>query len=369
MDHARTPALDAIASRANSVSTAWSSSTWTVPSMISMFTGMPVRQHGWNREPGNVRTFPKVPPAPMLAEVMRHKGYETTALVANDFVDPDLGFSRGFDTWRKTLDSQAPARVATEVAGWAPGSRHFLYVHLLGPHSPLHPSEAAREHHGVDARWIEGHPLGFLIGEAKRGQEPGVREAYRNAYRAVVEDVDTRIGAILEGLGEHRDDTLVVITSDHGELLGEHGVFGHGWWVYEELVHVPLIVEGGVSLPDRVSGASIPAIITESLDLEHTWPTPHDATLLVSERRDRLALSVDGVHKGIWTEESAEAFSLDTDRGEQSPGPVSQALSEAREHFLASTPAGTYTDDEVRLNDATLESLRALGYLDAGSPP
>ncbi|MCA9297999.1 MAG: sulfatase-like hydrolase/transferase, partial [Phycisphaerales bacterium] len=100
---ADTPVLDGLGARGEIVPTAWASGTWTVPSMISMFTGMPVRQHGWNREPGNVEQFPKIPPAPTLAEVLARKGFHTTALYANDFLDPDLGYSRGFETYRKSI--------------------------------------------------------------------------------------------------------------------------------------------------------------------------------------------------------------------------------------------------------------------------
>jgi membrane-anchored protein YejM (alkaline phosphatase superfamily) len=344
--------------------------------MISAFTGMPVRQHGWNREPGNVEHFPRLPGAPMLAEVLRSKGYATQALVSNAFVDARLGFDRGFDSFDRMIDPQAPERVRKAVSSWeVGGEKQFLYVHLLGPHSPLKPSDATRSHYGVAPEWLEGHRLGFLIGEAKRNQRPGAREAYRAAYHAVVEDTDTRLGAILDALGEHRDDTLIVVTSDHGELLGEHGVFGHGWWVWEELAHVPLVVEGGVPLPDRVSGASLPAIITESLDLEVTWPTPHDADLLVTQRGDKLALSPDGRAKAIWTADdahqyalpaSAERHSLDAHAAEGEPVAVSPALQAARAEWEANTPAGTYSDQEVRLHDDTVESLKALGYLQGG---
>ncbi len=370
---ARTPVLDALVESGDSVDNAWASGTWTVPSMISAFTGMPVRQHGWNREPGNVKHFPAIPTAPMLAEVLKGKGYTTHALVSNAFIDPKLGFDRGFDTFDRMTDAQAPERVRKAVSTWeAEGDKQFLYVHLLGPHSPLKPEETSRSHYELDPAWMEGHRLGFLIGEAKRNQKPGVREAYRKAYHAVIEDSDARLGAILDTLGEHREDTLIVVTSDHGELLGEHDVCGHGWWVWDELAHVPLIVEGGIPLPEQVSGASIPAIITESLDLEVTWPTPHDAQLLVTQRGDKLAMSIDGKTKAIWTPDGAEQYalpapdardSLDARGAESDPQPVSDALTEARAAWERDTPAGTYTDNGVTLHDDTVEALKALGYL------
>ena len=189
---ARTPVLDELAKSGDSVDNVWSAGTWTVPSMISAFTGMSVRQHGWNREPGNVKHFPAIPEAPLLAEVLQGKGYRTHAVVSNAFIDPRLGFDRGFDRFDRMTDAQAPERVRKAVENWQhDGDKQFLYVHLLGPHSPLRPEEATRTHYDVDASWMETHRLGLLIGEAKRNQKPGARQAYRDAYHAVVEDTDT----------------------------------------------------------------------------------------------------------------------------------------------------------------------------------
>ena len=89
--------------------------------------------------------------------------------------------------------------------------------------------------------------------------EEGVREAYASAYRAVIEDTDLLVGDIVAALGEHRDETLIILTSDHGELLGEHNRVGHGTWLYEGLTNVPLIIDRGEAptAPPGVRASSV----------------------------------------------------------------------------------------------------------------
>jgi hypothetical protein len=253
------------------------------------------------------------------------------------------------------------SRFSPIVMSWSDGKRHFAYVHLLGPHSPLKPSAEARKKFGVEDRWFSG--TGFDVGAAKRNQEPGVRDAYAKAYRAVVEDTDGIVGELVAALGPYRDDTLVVVTSDHGELLGEHGVCEHGSWVWEELTHVPLIVDRPIDLPKAVSISSIPAIVTEALGVEHKWPTPShpEPPALVSQREGKLAIS-DGTRKTIWIDGKAESFDLSVDPDEGNPLPPFPEIDALRAAWEARTPAGSTSMDMVTLSPDTRSALRALGY-------
>ena len=115
--------------------------------MISMFTDLPVRAHGWNLPSGAPKKMPRVPDTPLLGEVLQEAGLKTTALVANFYLNQKIEFDRGFDVWRPVYDRTVVAACAEEVAGWSPEERHFLYVHLMGSHSPLDPGEDAA------ARW------------------------------------------------------------------------------------------------------------------------------------------------------------------------------------------------------------------------
>lgn len=358
VENSETPVLDALVARGASVQS-WSSSTWTVPSMISMHTGMAVREHGWRAEPRQMADLYPAPSAPTLAGALKQEGFATHAVYANQFLDPELGLDRGFDTYRRAVDEQIPGRVASIVEQTASDQPLFLYVHLLGPHSPLAPSPASQARHGLEAHWFEGR-MGLLIGAAKRNRRPGVRDAYRRAYHAVVEETDQRIGSILEALGQRREDTLVVVTSDHGELLGEHDVVGHGRHLWSELTDVPLVVEGATRLPERATSANLADLITTNLGLERSWPSPWDENLLVSQRGERVALSSDGAHKQIWGGDEPLAFDLRVDPTEQHPGaPSNDELVRA----WRSRPAAQLIEGSLELAPGTVAALKTLGYL------
>ncbi len=362
---AHTPNIDAVAARGDSVALAWAAGTWTVPSVISMFSGMPVRQHGWNGGPGLANDFPAIPQMPLLAEVLTKNGFVSTGLYANDFIDGKIGFSRGFDEWRKISDATAVKQAKQRIDKWDDGERHFLYVHLLGPHSPLRPSDAAKSKYELDEKWFE-NAHGFLIGAAKRNQEEGIREAYETAYTAVTEDTDVRVGEILALLGDYREDTLVVITSDHGEMIDDHGFCGHGYWVWEELTHVPFIVDGGGDLPTTLGTAALPDVITTSLGVKHEWPvTRADALPLVSEREGKTAVSPDGRYKGIW-DDGFEVYDLQTDPKEATvTDQQREEIHAARRQWQLRYPAGTLGEANVELHPDTIEALEVLGYMES----
>lgn len=363
---ARTPHIDALAAGGVSVQRCWAASTWTVPSTISLMTGMPVRQHGWDLASARIGKYPPLPPTPTLAEVLQDAGIATTGYYANPYLAEALGFDRGFDSWKRSVDNHIPEQLRGEVRrSWGDGRRHFAYLHLFGAHSPLRPSEAARKRWGVDEKWIDPK-RGFLIEIAKRNQLDGADEAYRAGYHAVVEDLDGLVGQILDALGDHRERTMVILTSDHGELLGEHDVFAHGTHVWEPLTHVPLFVHGGhTSLPETLGITAIPALVTSALGVEHAWPTAPDAALpLVSQREGLLALSTDGRTKGIW-HDGLQVYDVVVDPGEEHRIAGREAEFEtARAEWEAAIPVGTRMEPAVLLSEEMIEELKALGYVD-----
>lgn len=368
LDDARTPAIDALARTGQVVHSAWAPSTWTVPSVISLFTGMAVREHGWDLPAGRLGRYPPLPALPTLAEMLHEAGVETRGWTSNPYLDAKLGFGRGFDSWTRSVDAQIPKQFAEEAATWNDGRRHFAWLHFIGPHSPLDPSAEARKRWGLADTWFT-HRGGLGVGYARRGQPKGVRRAYSRAYRAVVEDTDTRVGAVLDALTPYRDDTLVVFVSDHGELLGEHHEFGHGHWVWQPLIHVPFIVSGpgAPRLPDPVSTAVLPEVVTTAMGIDHDWATPlTPPTVLVSQREGRLAISPDGRYTGIWDQDGRlSVYDLQTDPGELLPLSDDHGVRAARRAWERRVPAGEPAVLEVQLDDPTIQALQELGYLGA----
>lgn len=364
------PAYDALVAAGDEVPHAWSAGTWTVPSVISMFSGRSVREHGWDEPPARLGRYPRLPDVPLLAEVLAEAGFATAGVYANPYLAEQIGFDRGFDTWTRLPDAAIPGRVRELVAGWDDGRRHFLYVHLLGPHSTLKPSAAAAARWRVPAEFLTD-PRGLDVGAVKRARRPGIRDAYFAAYHAVVEDTDARVAEIVAALGPHADDTAIVFTSDHGELIGEHDAAGHGREVWQELTHVPLVAVRAGALPDTLGTASVADLVTTAVGVDHDWPVRRDHALpLVSQREGRLALSPDGRLKGVWRGEGVAVYDLAADPGEATPLPDRAAtLDAARAAWEATTPAGRAGAATAELPAATRRELEALGYVTAGEPP
>jgi len=370
---AHTPYIDDLAAGGLVADRAWTSSTWTVPAVVSLFTGAFSRTHGWDLPTGDLEKRPPLPDMPTLAEVLREAGFATQGLYANGYLAQELGFDRGFDEWRRSSDRIMAREVAKRVAGWSAEEerdrRHFLYVHLLGPHSGLSPSQEARARWELSEEWFPDRN-GLLIGRAKRGKEEGVVPAYRRAYHAVVEDADRNVGAILEALAPVRRQTLVVLLSDHGEELGERqGVFGHGWSVAESLTHIPFIVAGPGVEPGRRATASlaeVPDLVTDALGLDHPWPvqSPWQGPL-ASERHGKQAVLADGRYKGSWHGEQLLTYDLQQDSsGLQEAEGGQEEVRAALERWKAMVPKGRLLEGSVPLEASTLEAIRALGYVD-----
>lgn len=381
---AHTPHLDAFTAAAQAPARAWSASTWTAPAVFSLFSGQQVRAHGWNEPfPRHLRrageTYPAAPATPFLAEVLAGAGFSTAGFYNNALLGAGLGHDRGFQRWERRTDREMPAALAAAVAGWpavgdAAGPRHFVYLHLHGPHSPLKPSRLAA------ARWkVPGAartPRGLGLHSARQ-MGPARIAAYRRAYHAVVEDQDRLFGRLIEALGPHRADTAIVFTSDHGEMLGEHGLMGHEHHVFEPLTHVPWIGRGGrVTVPDTLSTAATADFLTRALGVPAVWGVRVDGGgPLVSQREGRLAVSPDGRLKGIWGEEllgtgGPAPFDLTLDPGEERPlaGPAGAAaaaeLEASRAAYEAAVPETRLPRIAEPMDPALQATLAALGYMD-----
>lgn len=375
MEKAAMPTFAGVARRSLVVDRAWAASTWTVPSVISLFTGSFPRTHGWDYPVGRLEGAP-VPAVPLLAEVLSEAGFRTDALHNNSYLAMELGFNRGFETWKHTSDARMATEVGRVLQAWqadeaspeTAGRRHFLYLHLIGTHSGLNPSPEARARWNLDDAWFEDR-LGLLIGRAKRGTEPGVRDAYRAAYYAVAEDTDARVGKILETLAPVLPESLLILLADHGEELGETGVFEHGWSVAETLTHVPLMISGPGVKPEHrptASLAELADLITDSLGLQHAWPVQSPwSGPLASERHGKLGILADGRWKGAWFGSQLTLYDLQQDpTGLQTTTEGADQVHAARAAWTTAVPAGTPSSARVELDPKTVEAIRALGYLD-----
>ena len=326
-----TPNVDALAARGILFRNARSVAPWTLPSHMSMFTGLPPRDHGatWAAfsEPGDRDRhdrggaessrklvefgFAPAEPERMLGARLRAAGYRAYGFSPNPWVSRNHGFAEGFEgfaeLWRKeerssipprprrargtTADEQlhvdfqrtksgaAVAAIERTLSEHPRGEPFFLFVNFFDSHFPYDPPaslrerfggktqtvDAIKENRGCEFRMIAGLPI-------FSGEE------LLPLYDADLATADHAVGELvrlLESAGVF-EDALVVLTSDHGELLGEKGRYSHQLYVDEPLMHVPLIVKlpggerAGTIVDDPlVSNIDVYATVLAAAGAEH----------------------------------------------------------------------------------------------------
>ena len=262
-----TPHIDALAAESLVFSNAYSPSSWTLPSMVSLVTGLDPRVHGVITEhslmPASVRT---------LAELLGERGYATHSIGYNPFLSqlrgPGSGVQQGFETQRFAPAAQGPLTLVSDwlfqvfpsdldyffttrqigesAADWISthsGWSFFLWAHFFDPHLPYGPDVEFLDR----TRSTSSSRTFFAYAETNAPERYSDEElrGIRDLYDAEVLSVDHQVGRILEVLRARDlyEDSLIILTSDHGDEFREHGDFDHGQSLYEELLAVPLLIK------------------------------------------------------------------------------------------------------------------------------
>lgn len=361
-----TPVFDAVAA-AGAAPRAWAGSTWTAPSTISLMTGLPVYAHGWDFSfprhlDEQTHSYPAIPGAlPTLGTVLAGEGYQTVGLYGNMLLSRPIGWQRGFAVWEHVPDKAIAEDVAARVAALDPDQPAFFYIHLKGAHYPCQPAPESRRKWDLPQQsWLRG----AITTLPERSATYQAR--YRRAYRAEVEDTDARVGAILEALGS-RAEGVVVITADHGELLGEHGEWGHDHWLWEPLPGVPFAAKGLGALPSPFSTVGVAARVAAAAGAGDVFPTLDGAPL--AQREGHVATTLADGTKAIWDPRlgsGLSVYSLADDPRETTPlwHPLDRArLVLARARAEAALPHRSLELVPTAMTEETLGLLEELGYM------
>lgn len=309
------PAVAQLAASGDHAPLAYAPSSWTVPSHAAMFAGTLPRALGLGQAPGGtpagVREVVRQLAPRLLPTVLQRAGYTTAGASCNSWISPATGFDTGFEVFehvdlpradvyggggilgslrwlwhgaRAQLDDGAEA-VATHLRRWLDtwnGSQPFFwFVNLVECHSPYLPPRpwndlplrerlrAARDvprYQSLEAVWRH-----CTTGEAVPDE---ALARMRHLYARSILALDDWIGRILGLLDDHRvlDDTIVLVTSDHGENFGEGHLIGHAFSLDERLIRVPLVARG-LELSDEPFGLErLPITIAETVGLKaHPW--------------------------------------------------------------------------------------------------
>ena len=253
-----TPNLDRFAERSLLFEQARSASSWTLPATASLLTGLHPNTHGVL---GNTRSY-LVESLTTLPEYLAAHGITTGAFVANPLVCEASNFDQGFERF---VDVHECAEgMHEELFAWLEEVRPFRffgYVHYMEPHSPYSAPGAFRQHFDpdyVEQRDFSGPlPERWRNGRIAREFTPAELRHLKNLYDGEIFYWDEQFKALLDELEALSllDRTVIVVTADHGEEFFDHGGLGHGWTLYEELLHVPLLIR----LPRHRGGARVAA--------------------------------------------------------------------------------------------------------------
>lgn len=319
--------LDSVLSESTRYNQTFTSAPWTLPSHGSLFTGTTPSFHGAHAAHKHLDDG-----LTLLPEILQDEGYETVAVSNNTWISEEFGFNQGFETFFKTwqyvqsdtdlgkiaqtengmnmfreaaktifngnpvtnlanaiygqffrkTDDDGAARTNEWIRDWLisrDDSRpFFLFVNYLEPHLEYRPPESYATDHLPDeisyaeAMKISQDAWGYIANCVEISDKK--LEILRALYHAEISYLSEKIEEIIRLLkttGEW-EDTLFVVTSDHGENIGDHGLMDHQYALYDTLLHVPLFIHGGPfgrkEINDLVQLVDIPPTILDVLDID-----------------------------------------------------------------------------------------------------
>ena len=372
-DGVATPAIDQLASEGVLFERAYSHSPQTLPAHASLFTGKLPVEHGVRDNLG----FALGADQTLLPDLLAPLGYRSAAVVSSYVLRKEVGLARAFETYDDRLPAASPetsiARVqrdgrdSLEVAErWLDEravSPFFLFLHLYEPHTPYTPPE---------------------------------RFARYDPYDGEIAYADEIVGGLFDALRARGlyDEALIILLSDHGEGLGDHGEQEHGIFLYDEAIHVPLVMKlpGG-----RAAGRRVPAPV-QHIDLLPTLLDLTGAAPLADLRGRSLRPLLEGAG-GAWPDRPiyaealharyhfgwSELYALTTDQFRFIKAPRAELYDLVADPHeltnLAPRRARTVGDLQAALDellgdgpletpaavsDDVLRRLRSLGYLGGG---
>jgi len=416
------PNLTAFAEKSWNYERAWVQSTWTKPSMASMLTSLYPAVHnvlysidgeldGADLPQTNV--LPTV--LETMAEYLKSNGYSTGAVQSNANLVPHFGFAQGFDTYEVKRYPKFQAGAITEHATAALDAMtppFFYYAHFMDTHAPYDAPASYIEQIGglpelsdADKALLADYGTTYrdrvlfeagLTAERKYGNLSQTGEAYiRAKYDACSRYLDDEVQRLITHIQTKYPNTIIVITSDHGEELWEHGSIGHGKTVYEELTHVPLIIHqpGAAAAKIGAPVETIDVLPTLSamlnLPVRKEWQGQNIAALANALPEDRAIFSstkmsmsgsnrdleavLKGQHKLIVDNKagSNSVFDLNRDPGERESltdaGPPTMELLQILEAHRAENakhPLRQVNASTAGLTPEQEENIRALGYIE-----
>jgi arylsulfatase len=407
------PNLHRLASRGVWFSRAYSPSSWTAPSVASIFTGQMPCQH-------RVLSHHELKLAEegfTIAEALQRHGYLTGAASANLFISPRYNYNQGFDTFQETTSFHSKCfdsaeRLNQRLIPWINSLPDdvplFLYAHYLDPHAPYMALPPNTWESPVS---LASLPLQVTAWIWAAPWTEKLKDQFINCYRGECRYVDLQVKELMNNLEQNGflENAIVFITSDHGEAFLEHGYYQHGADLHQEQVHVPLIMLDTRAAPvkrtysEPISNIDIFPTILDALDIQAdtdltgrslylSLESPDPTRVLYSEvvhsieplfnmpwlkKEDRmLSISANDFRLHLTTvftgpEKEILLYDLSRDPWEQNnlaqlDKQTAGILLEQLESFFSKLPPVEAMSKRPVLDEETQRRLRALGYIHTG---
>jgi len=359
---------------------------WTFPAVSSMVSGAYPHEHGAIRQtddPAEIAGF-SLPPRmdesrETVTEALAGAGYETYGGFGHD--TPFVALSGRFHEHDLFHNVTATAEDVFDAhLDWVAGrDRTFSFLHLADPHIPVDPPREYWASHDVDRSIDDLENWAYRTDIECDGACERYREHRRRLYRAAVDYVDDVLAEYAASLDSTLEDSLLLVTADHGEALWDHvevdveqfdgnGCVGHGGAPYEGLARVPLLTDADWQLPDGASLVDLAPTVTDVVGID--WTPPSGRSLRSAESREEMVLvegSLDGHEKkGIYDGEYKLIVSKGdgVELGYHLPGEEQTTVpQETREAMLDELPA--WPDGErvgTEVSDVVADRLETLGY-------
>ncbi len=423
-----TPTLDRLAAEGALFENVVAESSWTLPTHMTMLTGLSTLAHGvdrfWGVRLDDTRTT--------LAERLRGAGYHTWGIYSGPYLHPVFGFGKGFDRYEgllgettaldregfelgtpdagrevmsansrahRTVTSERVSERAIELLRQRRERPFFLFLHYFDAHYDYIPPESLWRTFDPDYRGTlraEGYRRNPAIHPGMNSEDLGHVIAL---YDGEILHTDGHLGSVIDALEDHglTEETLVIVTADHGDEFFEHGRKGHGQSLFDEVLMVPLIVRlpgtiaAGLRIREQVRHLEIaPTILSYAgiqSDLEGTdlgvllagRGPPRELDAVSTLRRDGLWLSLRmPEYKYLLHREGSSVtetlYHLTRDPRERAPVSRSEAAASAQTLELfdrlrgqllqrEQSANGGHATGEVELPEDVIEQLRSLGYI------
>jgi arylsulfatase A-like enzyme len=414
-DKPTTPNLDRLAEDAVRFTNAYAVSSWTLPTHASIFTGKFPASHGAKYDPeGPINLVQGIKGNPgwkaysarplaenevTLARILREQGYATAGIVAGPWLKRVFSLDKGFDSWDDSnfvdlgqgvgelngRPAQDVTRAAIEFVDAHADEPFFLFLNYYDPHQPRLPPQPH-----LGRFW--SRPI------------DNSAECQNALYDAEVQYMDAHIGVLLDHLRERGlyEDLWIVVVSDHGELMGEDGLWGHGDSLSEQEIEIPLLIKEpgagrrrgvddgyvqqvdlmptilerlGLTPPPNMQGLPIGSGAAHPIVAE-TNPLPFMSESRTDWRqKGEWRALLHGDEKFLWSGEGHHALydlardPLELENRAALEPETARRMQGALEMYFASLPPPGATGEVTQPSEEILEQLEGLGYLGGSSPP